>query len=86
MDNVVEQKVMELVSKYSDFPLDQLSSDVALSDTGIESIGVAELIFDLEDIFSISIEDTNDIQSRFDLGTIADLTGLVESLRTEQPA
>ncbi len=83
METEIKNTVIELISRYSDCPVSELTTDVALSDTGIESVGVAELIFDLEDRFDITIEDSDDIQSRFNLGTVQDVINLVSSLATE---
>ncbi len=81
MSESTEQKVIELVAKHSETDVVQISADTNLTDTGIESVGVAELIFDLEEYFDITIEDTDDIQNRFNLGTIADIVKLIEKLR-----
>ncbi|WP_164513289.1 acyl carrier protein [Thiosocius teredinicola] len=81
MSESTEQKVIELVAKHSETDVAQISADTNLTDTGIESVGVAELIFDLEEYFDITIEDTDDIQNRFNLGTIADIVKLIEKLR-----
>ncbi len=81
MSESTEQKVIELVAKHSETDAAQISADTNLTDTGIESVGVAELIFDLEEHFDITIEDTDDIQNRFNLGTIADIVKLIEKLQ-----
>lgn len=79
MDNKILSNVIELVAKYADCSPTELSADTLLSETGIESIGVAELIFDLESEYDIQIEDTNEIQDRFNLGTIGDIVKMIMS-------
>lgn len=79
MDKKILSNVIELVAKYADCSASALSADTLLSETGIESIGVAELIFDLESEYDIQIEDTNEIQDRFNLGTIGDIVKMIMS-------
>ena len=81
MNDSVEHKVIELVAKYSECPIEKITAETNLTDTGIESVGAAELIFDLEEHFDITIEDTDDMHNRFNLGTIADIVTLINQLQ-----
>ncbi len=83
METAILNKVIQLVAKYADCSPTELSANTRLSETGIESIGVAELIFDLESEYDIHIEDTNEIQNRFDLGTIGDIVKMIMSKTLE---
>ena len=84
MTNSVQEKIIELVAKYSECPIEDIKLNTKLLDTGIDSVGVAELIFEFEEYFDISIEDAEDIQNRFDLGTIEDVTQLVYKLKEQR--
>lgn len=83
MDREILSKVIKLVAKYADCSPAELSANTRLSETGIESIGVAELIFDLESEYDIHIEDTDEIQNRFNLGTIGDIVKMIMSKALE---
>jgi acyl carrier protein len=83
MDREILGKVIKLVAKYADCSPAELSANTRLSETGIESIGVAELIFDLESEYDIHIEDTDEIQNRFNLGTIGDIVKMIMSKALE---
>jgi len=52
---------------------DRLSADASLEDIGIDSIGVAELLFDIEDEFHLKLPDVP-----LDLATFGDVVRYVE--------
>jgi len=78
MSDNIKAVLLELVAQRAEKSIDDISPDARLDDIGIDSLGVAELIFDIEDRFNITIPDSEDIQSRFDLGTIDDVTQQLE--------
>lgn len=84
MTDLVQEKIIEFVAKYSECPVEDITPTTKLLDTGIDSIGVAELIFEFEEYFDITIEDSEEIQNRFDLGTIEDVTQLVHKQKEQR--
>ena len=78
MSDNIKAVLLELVAQRAEKSIDDINPDARLEDIGIDSLGVAELIFDIEDRFNITIPDSEDIQSRFDLGTIDDVTQQLE--------
>lgn len=74
-------RVLEILAKQTEQSPGQLSEATTLEALGIDSLGMVEIIFDLEDEFDISIPESNDIQQRFKaFATVGDVVRLVESL------
>lgn len=67
----------------ANYPLErgQLSPDAVLSSLDIDSLGVMELLFDIEDEFDLKVP--NDIQG---LNTVADVVHLIDDLLQSQSA
>lgn len=66
------QIVELLVEKYG-VDASKVSADATLADLGLDSLSVAELVFDIEDLFSIQIE-TEDAEFK----TFGDAVALVD--------
>jgi len=77
------QHVLELVAKHAECDPATLDINQPIQSSGIDSLGVAELLFDLEDQYDVSIASSSDIQSRFDVGTVAELANYIEKSRSE---
>lgn len=75
----IEQKIVNLIVEYGNIEKGELNSMSKLNETGIDSLGVVELIFSIEDHYNVSFEDTDDIASRLDFGTIENVVDLVAS-------
>ena len=86
MADSIEKKVMDVISKYSDVSRDSLSLSTTLEDSGLDSMGVVETLFDLEDFFAVTMPDSDDIQDRFNLGTIGDIVTELQRLMSEKEA
>lgn len=81
-DSAIVTKVQEILSKHARPKPDRITPETSLEAIGIDSLGMVEIIFDLEDAFDISIPESNDIQQRFKaFATVADVIELVRSLR-----
>jgi len=80
MTSSVEDNVLDIISKYAEISRDQLTLDVKLEDTGLDSMGVVETLFDLEELYAVDIPDSDAIQDRFNLGTIRDIIRELEKL------
>jgi acyl carrier protein len=80
MDEITT-KVLQILSKHARPKPDQISLDTCLESLGIDSLGMMEILFSLEDEFHISIPEADDIEHRAKgLATAADVVRLVESL------
>ena len=69
--DAVEQKILELLQKNLGV-VPKLSDELSL--LGVDSVGMAELTFDLEKQFRIHVDD-----AVLDIITVADLVGYVRS-------
>ncbi len=78
MPDTIQAVLLELVAKRAEKSIDEISLGARLEDIGIDSLGMAELIFDIEDQFNITIHDSDDIQGRFDFGTLNDVAQRLE--------
>lgn len=77
----IATKVLQILTKQARKKSDHIALDTSLESLGIDSLGMVEIIFSLEDEFNISIPESNDIQQRFKgFATVADVIKLVESL------
>ena len=80
MDEIAT-KVLQILTKQARQKPDHVALDTSLESLGIDSLGMVEIIFSLEDEFNISIPESSDIQQRFKgFATVADVIKLVESL------
>ena len=69
----IENTLLSLISKQSGLDLSELSIDMNITDTGMDSLEAVSLIFDVEEHFDITIEDSDEINERMNLGTISSL-------------
>ena len=63
-----------LVKDYKLAP-DSLTLDARLEDLGIDSLGMAELVFNIEDAFALSVPDT-----AVTLTTLGEVVGFIDDL------
>ncbi len=61
------EKVADLLAQRKGTTADQISLESKFSDLKLDSLDVAELVMDLEDAFSVTIEITKDMVSVNDL-------------------
>jgi len=71
--------VREALARYTDAPTDQIQMDSALADLQIDSLTLAELMFELEDRLGTSISETGTVPK-----LISDLVAIVEPLLPAQ--
>lgn len=74
MSKEIESKLIELIAGHAETDPSKLNADMAIGDTGIDSIGTAELMFDIEEFYEITLESAEELQDRFELGTIRELS------------
>jgi acyl carrier protein len=79
--DTIATRVLEILTKQIRTKPDNLTEETSLEALGIDSLGMVEIIFGLEDEFNITIPESNDIQQRFKaFATVADVIKMVESL------
>jgi acyl carrier protein len=78
--NVHDRLVQLLIDEYK-LPAEKLVPDARLDELGIDSLGVMELVFKIEDDFSIQFPSDQVV-----LATVGDLVHYVQSLITSQTA
>jgi acyl carrier protein len=82
--NTTKTRVMQILSKHVRVKAENFTEETSLEALGIDSLGMVEIIFDLEDEFDISIPESNDIQQRLKgFVTVPDVIQMVESLLEE---
>jgi len=68
-----EARIVELlVDKYG-VEKDRISPDASMADLGLDSLSVAELVFDIEDLFDIRLQEDDS-----EFGTFAQAVALVD--------
>ena len=79
--DTIATRVLEVLSKQLRKKPEQLTLETTLESLGIDSLGMVEVIFGLEEEFNISIPESRDIEQRSKgFATVADVIKLVESL------
>lgn len=80
----IQDKLITLIAECTEKSADNITPNTRIQDTGIDSLGMAELIFQIEDFYKIIIEDSDDVQKRFDLGTVNDVANTIAGLMSEK--
>ena len=80
----IQNDLINLIAECTEKTPENIAPTTRLQDTGIDSLGMAELIFQIEDHYKIIIEDSDDVQKRFDLGTVNDVANTIAGLMTEK--
>lgn len=82
----VADRVRAVIALHAMLNIKQVTSADRLSDLGLDSLGVVEVIFALEEAFDIAVPfNANDpSQSRFDLSTVGAVIDGVEALIAKQ--
>jgi acyl carrier protein len=85
-DATVADRVREIVASHSLRSFDEVGLSDRISDLGLDSLGVVEVIFAIEESFEISVpfnaNDTN--QGALDLSTVGALVKAVEGVIAAQ--
>jgi nodulation protein F len=79
MDDTVYEKARRIIAEKVDGDPQTLSRDTSLSELDIQSLELAEIIFDLEDEFDIEIE-MNAASAWEKLKTVGDVSAAIEAL------
>jgi acyl carrier protein len=85
-DATVADRVREIVASHSLRSFDEVALSDRISDLGLDSLGVVEVIFAIEESFEISVPfNANDPnQGAFDLSTVGALVKAVEGVIAAQ--
>ncbi|SFE21956.1 acyl carrier protein [Roseivivax sediminis] len=84
----VKDKVIEIIAEQAVLEPSDVKMDMTLEDLGIDSLGLVESIFAIEEAFDISVPfNANDpTESDFDISSVARIVEGVERLVAEQHA
>ncbi|MCG6883070.1 MAG: acyl carrier protein [Silicimonas sp.] len=86
MSSSVKDKIIEIVAEQAVLEPSDISMDQSLEDLGIDSMGLVEAIFSIEESFDIQVPfNANEPEkSEFDISSVAAIVAAVESLIAEQ--
>ncbi|MCB1339207.1 MAG: acyl carrier protein [Maritimibacter sp.] len=78
----IRDRVIEIIAEQAVLEPGDVSLDQTLDDLGIDSLGLVEAIFAIEEAFDISVPfNANDpAASEFDISSVAAIVGAVEAL------
>ena len=82
----IKEQVIAIIAEQAMLEPSDIRMDQTLEDIGIDSLGLVESIFAIEETFDISVPfNANDPQaSAFDISSIAAIVAAVEKLKSEQ--
>ena len=85
--DTVRDKVVAILAEQAVLEPSALSMDATLGDLGIDSLGLVEAIYALEEAFDIQLPyNANDpVASEFDISTVGTMVAAVESLVAAAP-
>ncbi len=80
------EKVREIIAEQAVLELSDVTPDSTLEELGIDSLGLVESIFAIEEAFDISVpfNANNPSESDFDISTVASIAQGIDRLRAEQ--
>ncbi len=84
----VKNRVLSIIAEQAVMEVSDVKMDATLQDLGIDSLGLVESIFAIEEAFDIQIPfNANDpAASEFDISSVAAIIAAVEKLVAEQHA
>lgn len=88
MSGNVKDKVLQIIAEQAVLEVADVSMDSTLEELGIDSMGLVEAIFSIEEAFDIQVPfNANEPeQSDFDISSVAAIVAAVEGLVAEQSA
>ncbi len=83
----IEGKVIEIIAEQAMLEPSDVSAETKLQDIGIDSLGVVESIFAIEEAFDISVPfNANEPEkSDFDISTVSSIATAIHGLLTADP-
>ncbi len=78
----VEQKIIEILAEQAVLEPSDISAEMKLEDIGLDSMGLVETVFAIEETFDVSVPfNANEPEkSDFDLSSVASIVTAVEAL------
>ena len=88
MGNNVKEQVIQIIAEQAVLEPSDVTMDQSLDDLGVDSMGLVEAIFAIEESFDISVPfNANEPEkSPFDISSVASVVAAVEKLVAEQAA
>ena len=82
----VKDRIVEIIAEQAVLETSDISMEQSLEDLGVDSMGLVEAIFSIEESFDISVPfNANEPKkSDFDISSVAAVVGAVERLIAEQ--
>ena len=79
---LVANRVIAIIAEQAVLPISDVTLNATLSDLGIDSLGLVESIFAIEEAFDIAVPfNANDTaQSGFDISSVGSIVAAVQSL------
>ena len=86
MSNDIKSKIIEIIAEQAVLDPSDVTDNQSLDDLGIDSLGLVECIFAIEESFDISVPfNANEPdQSDFDISSVASIVKAVQGLIAEQ--
>ena len=83
----IENKIIEIIAELAVLEVEDVSLDSSLDSLGIDSLGLVESIFAIEETFDIQIPfNANDPQnSEFDISSVASIIAGIKELVAKKP-
>ncbi|MFQ5622980.1 MAG: acyl carrier protein [Paracoccaceae bacterium] len=88
MDRTVRDQVVKIIAEQAVIDPASIAMDASLEDLGIDSLGLVEAVFAIEEAFDIQVPlNANDpTNSEFDISSVASIVSAVEELVVGQDA
>ena len=83
----IENKIIEIIAELAVLEVEDVSLDSSLDSLGIDSLGLVESIFAIDETFDIQIPfNANDPQnSEFDISSVATIIAVIQELVAKKP-
>ena len=84
----IQEKVIAIIAEQAVLDVGDVQMDSTLASLGVDSLGLVESIFALEEAFDISVpfNANTPLKSGFDVSSVAAIVAAVEGLIAQKPA
>ncbi len=80
MGETVREQIIEIIAREAMVDVDALKMETTLEDLGVDSMGVVEAIFKIEEAFGITIPFNANTREGFDFSSVGAIVNGVERL------
>ena len=86
VSETVDDQIIAIIAEQALLDPSDVSADKTLADLGVDSLGLVESIFAIEEAFDISVpfNANNPGESDFDISSVASITAAVKQLIADQ--